>query len=73
MSQTVKGLVAGSGLSFEGVGEHALKGVPDRWRLYRTDPSTTDAERQRWNVPPLGQAQERAEEMNRNRPVDDLS
>ncbi len=35
MSQTVKGLAAGSGLSFEGVGEHALKGVPDRWRLYR--------------------------------------
>ena len=35
VSQTVKDLVAGSGLSFEGAGEHELKGVPDRWRLYR--------------------------------------
>jgi class 3 adenylate cyclase len=34
-SQTVKDLVAGSGLSFEEAGEHELKGVPDRWRLYR--------------------------------------
>ena len=33
-SQTVKDLVAGSGLSFEYAGEHELKGVPDRWRLY---------------------------------------
>jgi class 3 adenylate cyclase len=33
--QTVKDLVAGSGLSFEDAGEHELKGVPDRWRLYR--------------------------------------
>ena len=32
---TVKDLVAGSGLSFEDAGEHELKGVPDRWRLYR--------------------------------------
>jgi class 3 adenylate cyclase/pimeloyl-ACP methyl ester carboxylesterase len=35
VSQTVKDLVAGSGLAFEGAGEHELKGVPDRWRLYR--------------------------------------
>jgi pimeloyl-ACP methyl ester carboxylesterase len=35
VSQTVKDLVAGSGLSFEDAGEHQLKGVPDRWRLYR--------------------------------------
>jgi class 3 adenylate cyclase len=34
VSQTVKDLVAGSGLSFESRGEHELKGVPDRWRLY---------------------------------------
>jgi class 3 adenylate cyclase len=34
-SQTVKDLVAGSGLAFEHVGEHELKGVPDRWRLYK--------------------------------------
>ena len=35
VSQTVKDLVAGSGLSFEDAGEHELKGVPDRWRLCR--------------------------------------
>jgi len=37
VSQTVKDLVAGSGFTFEGVGEHDLKGVPDRWRLYRAN------------------------------------
>jgi class 3 adenylate cyclase len=35
VSHTVQGLVSGSGLLFEDAGEHALKGVPDRWRLYR--------------------------------------
>jgi len=35
VTRTVKDLVAGSGLSFEDSGEHELKGVPDRWRLYR--------------------------------------
>ena len=35
VSSTVKDLVAGSGLVFEDRGEHELKGVPDRWRLYR--------------------------------------
>jgi class 3 adenylate cyclase len=41
VSQTVKDLVAGSGLAFEDAGEHELKGVPDRWRLYRvSDPET---------------------------------
>ncbi|MDP9330505.1 MAG: adenylate/guanylate cyclase domain-containing protein [Actinomycetota bacterium] len=35
VSQTVKDLVAGSGLIFEDAGEHELKGVPDRWHLYR--------------------------------------
>jgi class 3 adenylate cyclase len=34
VSQTVKDLVAGSGLTFEPAGEHELKGVPDTWRLY---------------------------------------
>jgi class 3 adenylate cyclase/pimeloyl-ACP methyl ester carboxylesterase len=34
-SSTVKDLTAGSGLVFEDAGEHELKGVPDRWRLYR--------------------------------------
>lgn len=31
----MKDLVAGSGLLLEDTGEHELKGVPDRWRLYR--------------------------------------
>jgi len=35
VSQTVRDLVAGSGLTFEDAGEHELKGVPDRWRLFR--------------------------------------
>jgi class 3 adenylate cyclase len=34
ISQTVKDLIAGSGLTFVDRGEHDLKGVPDRWRLY---------------------------------------
>jgi class 3 adenylate cyclase len=38
VSQTVKDLVAGSGLAFEDAGERELKGVPDRWRLYRATP-----------------------------------
>ena len=38
VSQTVKDLVAGAGLSFEERGEHVLKGIPDRWRLYRAAP-----------------------------------
>jgi class 3 adenylate cyclase len=35
VSQTVKDLVAGSGIVFEDAGEHELKGIPDNWRLYR--------------------------------------
>jgi len=35
VSQTVKDLTAGSGLTFEDRGEHELKGLPDLWRLYR--------------------------------------
>lgn len=33
VSQTVKDLVAGAGFNFEDRGEHALKGVPDEWRV----------------------------------------
>ncbi len=33
-SNTVKDLVAGSGIQFEGRGMHALKGVPGEWSLY---------------------------------------
>jgi class 3 adenylate cyclase len=35
VTSTVKDLTAGSGLQFEDAGEHELKGVPDRWHLYR--------------------------------------
>ena len=35
VSQTVKGLVAGSGLVFEDAGEHDLKGISETRRLYR--------------------------------------
>ena len=35
VSRTVKDLTAGSGFSFDDRGEHELKGVPERWQLYR--------------------------------------
>jgi class 3 adenylate cyclase len=38
VSQTVKDLVAGSGLQFEDRGEHELKGVPGPWRLWSVTP-----------------------------------
>jgi DNA-binding NarL/FixJ family response regulator len=34
VSSTVRDLVAGSGIGFADRGEHLLKGVPDRWRLF---------------------------------------
>ena len=34
VSGTVKDLVVGSGIGFEDRGEHELRGVPDRWRLW---------------------------------------
>jgi len=34
VSQTVKDLVAGSGIAFEDRGLAELKGVPGEWRLY---------------------------------------
>jgi class 3 adenylate cyclase/pimeloyl-ACP methyl ester carboxylesterase len=34
VSQTVKDLVAGSGIPFDDRGTHELKGVPDEWRLF---------------------------------------
>jgi class 3 adenylate cyclase/pimeloyl-ACP methyl ester carboxylesterase len=34
VSQTVKDLVAGSGLAFEDRGRHELKGIPDEWQLF---------------------------------------
>jgi class 3 adenylate cyclase len=38
VSSTVRDLVAGSGIVFEDAGERELKGVPDRWHLYRVVP-----------------------------------
>jgi class 3 adenylate cyclase len=35
VSSTVKELVIGSGIEFRDRGVHELKGVPDRWHLYR--------------------------------------
>jgi class 3 adenylate cyclase len=43
VSQTVKDLVAGSGFSFTERGEHELKGVPDRWRLYVAEPTVGES------------------------------
>lgn len=40
----------------------------ERWRLRDVDPATTDEERGEWNVPPLAEALQRAEEMTRTRP-----
>ena len=34
MSSTVKDLVSGSGIAFADRGMHALKGIPDEWRLF---------------------------------------
>jgi pimeloyl-ACP methyl ester carboxylesterase len=34
VSQTVKDLVAGSGIEFQDRGPHQLKGIPGEWRLY---------------------------------------
>ena len=44
VTQTVKDLVAGSGLTFEDAGEHELKGVPDRWHLYRVVRTLTEGQ-----------------------------
>jgi class 3 adenylate cyclase len=37
VSQTVKDLTAGGDLGFEDAGDHELKGIADRWRLYRVE------------------------------------
>ena len=34
VSSTVKELVVGSGIEFEDRGQHALKGVPETWKLF---------------------------------------
>jgi class 3 adenylate cyclase len=35
VSQTIRDLTAGSGIVYSERGEHQLKGVPERWRLYQ--------------------------------------
>jgi class 3 adenylate cyclase len=40
VSQTVKDLVAGTGLALENPGERELKGVPGTWRLYAATEAT---------------------------------
>jgi class 3 adenylate cyclase len=35
VSRTVKDLVAGSGITFDDMGSHELKGVPGTWEIYR--------------------------------------
>jgi class 3 adenylate cyclase len=37
VSSTLNELVVGSGITFEDLGAHALKGVPGAWRLFRVD------------------------------------
>lgn len=54
VSSTVRQLVAGGGLTFRDRGEHHLKGVEGRWRLYAVEPRTRDAEA---DLPPLIEAQ----------------
>jgi class 3 adenylate cyclase len=44
VSQTVKDLVAGTGLFLEDRGERQLKGVPGSWRVYRASPAEPVAE-----------------------------
>lgn len=39
VSQTVKDLVAGSGLAFEDRGLHKLKGIPGEWRVHAVTPA----------------------------------
>jgi class 3 adenylate cyclase len=41
VSSTVRDLVVGSELRFAEAGEHELKGVPGKWRLFRLNPDDT--------------------------------
>jgi peptide/nickel transport system substrate-binding protein len=54
VSSTVRELLAGAGLRFRDRGEHHLKGIDGRWRLYAVEPRTRDAEA---DLPPLLEAQ----------------
>ena len=39
ISRTVKDLVAGSGIVFDDIGEHALKGFAEKWQLFKVRPA----------------------------------
>ena len=43
VSRTVTDLVVGSGIGFDDLGEHELKGVPGTWRLYSVTDEEVDA------------------------------
>jgi class 3 adenylate cyclase len=40
VSNTVKDLVAGSGIEFIDRGAHELRGIPGQWRLFAVDRGT---------------------------------
>jgi class 3 adenylate cyclase len=35
ISRTVRDLVAGTGIEFEDAGEHSLKGIQEKWQLFK--------------------------------------
>jgi class 3 adenylate cyclase len=35
ISRTVKDLIAGSGIELDDAGEHSLKGIEEKWQLFR--------------------------------------
>jgi len=41
-----------------------FKKVDDRWVLWEVDPSITDEERAKWNVPPLAEQKKKVETLN---------
>jgi len=43
VSQTTRDLAAGTGMTFEDRGSHALKGIPDERRLYALQDATIEA------------------------------
>jgi class 3 adenylate cyclase len=67
VSQTVKDLVAGSGITFRDRGTHVLRGLPGEWRLFSPDVSGAIAStsrpmprRQGEDLPCQSSAQQRA-------------
>jgi peptide/nickel transport system substrate-binding protein len=57
VSSTVRDVLAGAGLVFRKRGEHVLKGIQGRWRLYSVDPRVRDEES---DLPPLLEAELKA-------------